>query len=202
MYSSTYTNTHAHAHTQKHLCVDLKSLCASLTQAHKNVQLQKHLKQCLHNKLKVRSVFSSGASSQRINSGHVCVCDWACEVCFGPTLSGLEPHSLDPVCVTPQSPVCTFSQFHYQRGGRPHANECGVQLIQITDLFKVTQKVHIPPKPQSSDQELLWIVLGVPRLIRRQLLLVGNVIVSWRPRPVKETTLWESHEPISVIVDN
>lgn len=42
----------------------------------------RNVKLCLHNK--VHSVFSSGASSQWINNGHVCVTESV--KCFGPTL--------------------------------------------------------------------------------------------------------------------
>lgn len=102
-------------------------------------------------------------------------------MCVGPTLSAVSRIVLVPVCA-----VSAFSFIHKKA---EDLQPWRFQLVQIPDLIYVIQKVHIPPKLQTSNQVQSCVILGVACLIRSQLLLVGDVIISWWPCPVEETTL-------------
>ena len=97
--------------------------------------------------------------------------------------SFLEPVGLPSVLSVSSAQVLT-----------PHQHRVQSLLDHRSDL---TQKVHVPLVQPSSKQELLWDTLGVACLISSQLLLVWNVVVTWRLFPVKEPTL---RSPITLLV--
>lgn len=114
------------------------------------------------------------------------MCDWAYQMCFGPTPSGLN------LVLWSQS-VRRYSLWSVLSLRFVNRKTEDLKPWNVgpttTDLIQVTQKVHIPPKPQSSNRRLTHLGLGVPCVIRRQLLLVGYVVISWWSCPVEETTL-------------
>lgn len=100
-------------------------------------------------------------------------------MCFGPSVCCRSPF-LDLLasrlcCQLPQQVLKSVNR--------------GSKLVQIPDLCELTQKVHLLLVPKSSNQEPLWDMLGVACLISSQLLLVRNVVVTWRLCPVEEPAL-------------
>lgn len=74
--------------------------------------------------------------------------------------------------------------FAHEKAGKLQGMETPIK--QIPDLISVIQKVRIPPKPKASRIE---VISGVSCLVGCQLLLVGDVVIRWRSRPVEEATL-------------